>query len=110
MDRPKRVANDNPVIEEGMYRSENGTIYRVRRSKQSNRLYAMEFRPDAPTKSERFVFARGAMATLRATDRMSVDEAQRIGVQFGVCCVCGAVLTATESVANGIGPVCARRV
>ena len=110
MDRPARPVNPNPVTEVGMYRDDEGTVYRVKRARQTGNLYAMRFVPEAATKSERFVYAAGAMRTLRADQRMMVDEAQRIGVQFGICCVCGAELTATDSVANGIGPVCAGRV
>lgn len=109
MNRPARVANPNPVTEVGMYRDDAGVVFRVKLSKQG-RLYAMRFVPEAQVKSERFVYAGGAVRTLRADNRMSVADAQRIGVQFGICCVCGAELTASESVANGIGPVCAKRV
>lgn len=109
MNRPARVANPNPVTEVGMYRDDAGVVFRVKLSKQG-RLYAMRFVPEAQVKSERFVYAGGAVRALRADNRMSVADAQRIGVQFGICCVCGAELTATDSVANGIGPVCAKRV
>ena len=109
INRPARVANPNPVTEVGMYRDDAGVVFRVKLSKQG-RLYAMRFVPEAQVKSERFVYAGGAVRALRADNRMSVADAQRIGVQFGICCVCGAELTATDSVANGIGPVCAKRV
>jgi hypothetical protein len=110
MNRPARVVNPNPVTEEGMYRQADGTVFRVKRSRQSGNLYAMRFDPEAQVRSERFVYARGVIQTLTADLRMSVEQAQALGVQFGICCVCGAELTATESVANGIGPVCAQRV
>jgi hypothetical protein len=109
MNRPARVANPNPVTEVGMYRDDAGVVFRVKLSKQG-RLYAMRFVPEAQVKSERFVYAGGAVRALRADNRMSVAQAQALGVQFGICCVCGAELTASESVANGIGPVCAKRV
>jgi hypothetical protein len=109
MNRPARVENLNPVTEVGMYRDDAGVIFRVKASRQGN-LYAMRFVPDAPVKSERFVYAQGVVRSLRADQRMTVEQAQLVGVQFGICCVCGAELTATESVANGIGPVCAKRV
>lgn len=110
MNRPVRQANPNPVTELGMYRDANGVIFRVKRSRESGNLYAMRFVPEAQTKSERFVYERGGIYRLTPEMRMSVHEAQLVGVQFGICCVCGAELTATESVANGIGPVCAGRV
>lgn len=110
MARPARPQNPNPVTEVGMYRDADGTIYRVKQSRESGNLYAMQFFPEAVTKSERLKYARGVIARLTADQRMSVEDAQRVGAQFGICCVCGAELTATESVANGIGPVCAGRV
>ena len=110
MNRPVRVVQANPVTELGMYRNADGVMFRVKRSRQSGNLYAMRFVPEALVKSERFVYERGGVFRLSADMRMTVEQAQLVGVQFGICCVCGAELTATESVANGIGPVCARRV
>lgn len=105
-----RKANTNPATEEGMYRTADGTIYRVKRSRNTGNLYAMRFRPEAMTRGTRFEYERGAMATIQATDRMTVADAQSVGLQFGICCVCGALLTNAQSIANGIGPVCAGRV
>lgn len=110
MNRPVRVVQANPVSELGMYRNADGVMFRVKRSRQSGNLYAMRFVPEAVTKSERFVYERGGVFRLSADMRMTVEQAQAVGVQFGICCVCGAELTATESVANGIGPICAGRV
>lgn len=110
MARPARPVNDNPVTEPGVYRDSDGTVYRVKRSRQNGGLYAMRFRPERLTKATRFEYARGAVARLTADQRVTLTEAQDLGVQFGICCVCGATLTAEQSVANGIGPVCARRI
>lgn len=110
MNRPVRVAQANPVTELGMYRNADGVMFRVKQSRETGNLYAMRFVPEAQVKSERFVYERGGLFRLNADMRMTVEQAQLVGVQFGICCVCGAELTATESVANGIGPVCARRV
>lgn len=110
MNRPARVVQANPVCELGMYRDADGVMFRVKRSRDGGNLYAMRFVPEAAVKSERFVYERGGVFRLNADMRMTVAQAQLVGVQFGICCVCGAELTATESVANGIGPVCARRV
>lgn len=110
MNRPVRVVQANPVSELGMYRNAEGVMFRVKRSRQSGNLYAMRFVPEAQAKADRFVYERGGVFRLSADMRMTVEQAQLVGVQFGICCVCGAELTATESVANGIGPVCAKRV
>jgi len=110
MNRPVRVVQANPVSEVGMYRNADGVMFRVKRSRQSGNLYAERVIPEAPRKSERFVYERGGIYRLSADMRMTLEQAQMFGVQFGICCVCGAELTATESVANGIGPICAGRV
>ena len=39
-------------------------------------------------------------------ERMTLEEAGEFGQLYGICCVCGAVLTDPESIERGIGPVC----
>lgn len=95
----------NPVTEVGMYRSGND-IYRVKLS-QTGRLYAMLFTPQGES---RFVYAGGAIHRLSADNRMTVEDAQAVGAQVGMCCVCGRDLIVQENIERGIGPVCARRV
>lgn len=106
--KPSAPKPANPATEVGMY-AKDGKVYRVKRS-ESGHLYAMLYDPAGATKSERFTYARGVVSTLSADDRMSVDQAEALGLKFGICCVCGAELTAEKSVGRGIGPVCAGRV
>jgi hypothetical protein len=108
--RPARVENTDPITQNGVYRDEDGNIYRVKTSRQSGRLYASLFVPTAQTKSERFVYAKGAIYSLKASNRLTVEQAGELGIQFGICIVCGAELTDAQSVARGIGPVCVQRV
>jgi hypothetical protein len=91
-----------------MYRNEDG-VYRVKMSNSGN-LYANRFDPEAQSKSGRFVYERGAIYNLSPSNRMTVDEARSIGVESGICCVCGIELTDPKSVERGIGPVCAKKV
>lgn len=109
--RPKReaVANPNPITEVGMYVMDQVT-YRVKRAKASGNLYAMRFVPEAVAKADRFVYAAGVVRALTPDHRMSEAQARALGHEFGICCVCGAELTDPESVARGIGPVCAKRI
>lgn len=107
MNRPARVVQANPVTEIGMY-VKDGVAFRVKRSTQG-RLYASRYNPLGLTKSERFVFEGGAIFRLSADNRMTLAEAQQAGHEFGICCACGAELTDPESIALGIGPVCATR-
>lgn len=107
--REQTPAPAKPVSEEGMYRTD-GTVYRVKRTKDGERLYATRFVPDATVKSERFVYDKGAIHRISADDRMTPEQAEELGALYGVCVVCGAELTDPDSVARGIGPVCRKRV
>lgn len=109
---PKRVATPSttprPSVSElrvGMYRTEDGAIYRIHESRETGRLYAKHLDLIAM----KFEYASGAIYRLTPADRMTLDEAKAFGVETGVCCVCGAFLTDERSVANGIGPVCERK-
>lgn len=101
------AANALPV---GMYRDSEGTIYRVHESRESGRRYAKRMEYDLFADKPRFVYDRGAIMNLTLSDRMTLSEAKAWGVETGFCCVCGAFLTDAKSVAEGIGPVCAKRV
>lgn len=92
-------------IEEGMY-NHDGQIYRVQRSRESGNLYAKKL--DSTT--QKFAYAPGAMRSIVATDRMTIEAAKSYGREFGVCCVCARELSNPVSVEAGIGPVCGSRV
>lgn len=55
----------------------------------------------------RFEYAPGAMRLLSEDTRLTLDEAKDFGACYGTCAVCGRTLTNEESIAAGIGPVCA---
>jgi hypothetical protein len=105
---PRRPAAPAAELEMGMYRHD-GQIYRVMRSRESGRLYAKRLVLNIDGDAS-FEYARGAVYTLTADDRMSLEEAKAWGVEMGICCVCAAVLTNPVSVAAGIGPICGGRV
>ena len=50
------------------------------------------------------------MAKLSTETVMDLQAAEDYGRQWGVCCVCGAVLTNPESIERGIGPICGGRL
>lgn len=43
----------------------------------------------------------------KAARKMTLDEAKKFGAIYGFCVRCGATLTDDDSIAAGIGPVCA---
>ncbi len=101
-----RKSGAERVSDEGMYRNAEGDIFRVQRSKESGNLYAKRL----DIIDGGFVYEAGAIRNLKPSDRMTLDDAKAFGVQYGICCVCGALLTNEVSVAEGIGPVCGGRV
>ena len=105
--RPKaeRKAERVQVTEAGIYRTSDGTIYKVQRSRETGNLYAKRLN----VAGRGFTYAQGAIYALTPADRLTLAEAKAFGFEFGICCVCGAELSDPKSVAQGIGPVCAKR-
>lgn len=58
----------------------------------------------------RFEFEKGAISKLTPEDRLSLEDAKKYGAIYGVCIVCGALLTDEDSIEAGIGPVCAGKL
>lgn len=55
-------------------------------------------------------YAPGLIRSLTAADALTLDRAREYGALYGVCAVCGRTLTDEDSIAAGIGPVCAARL
>lgn len=90
---------------EGMHRLDS-VIYKVQEAKNgSGRLYAKKLTQDG--EGWAFEYAPGAVRKLSASTKMSLEEAKEFGALYGTCCVCGRALTDENSIAAGIGPVCA---
>lgn len=94
------------ITEQGMYRNADGDIFRVQMARESGNLYAKRL----DVMAGGFEYVQGALRLIKPSDRMSLADAKAFGVEYGICCVCGAFLTNAVSVAEGIGPVCGGRV
>lgn len=105
-ERPTIIATPvRRVDHDGIYRDEDGTIWKVQEARQgSGRLYAKRLDEDGT-----FTYVPGAIHTLRADQRMTAEQAREYGALYGRCCACGRDLTDEDSIARGIGPVCARK-
>jgi hypothetical protein len=104
---PRKVGGSvERVSEEGMYRNAEGDIFRVQRSRESGNLYAKKL----DILDGGFIYVQGAIRLIKPSDRLSVEEAKALGVQYGFCIVCGILLTDPKSVEQGIGPICIKRV
>ena len=92
------------LVAEGIYRrSSDGSMFRVQTSEQGRR-YAKLLMP-----SGGWGYEKGAIYTLKPAERLSLAELEAWGLSTGVCAVCGRLLSTAESLARGIGPVCASR-
>lgn len=95
----KTAAPRGEKMTPGMYQV-GAEVFKVQPSK-SGHLYALALTANG------FEYARGAMSRIRPEHRMSKEDAQAYGRQTGQCCCCGRALTNPDSIAAGIGPVCA---
>lgn len=71
----------------------------------SGNLYAKELIED--TNGWRFEYSSGSVGYLTEKTLMSLEDAKAFGSLYGVCCMCGRILTNESSIADGIGPICA---
>src|SRR5215467_9018769 len=58
----------------------------------------------------RWEYARGAVYSLTDLQPLTREEASRLGHLHGICVICARQLTDPESVKNGIGPVCVKKL
>lgn len=101
-------------LEAGMYlvttAGPSPLVFKVYRAVHgSGRMLAKEL---VRTGSDSAVFEYRGLASrfVKADDRMSLDQAKAYGAIYGVCVRCAATLTDEESIAAGIGPVCATKL
>jgi hypothetical protein len=95
--RPARKA-PAADLDEGTYQNEDQVI-RVTRSREG-RLYGKIW------EGTTFEYRPGLLKGLTSDMLMTLDEAKAFGKQYGTCCICAKVLTKTESIDKGIGPIC----
>ena len=88
---------------EGFYSFE-GEVYRVVTSAYGTR-YAKKL--VAKSGKGTWEYSPDITPLLDISHLVSLEEAKQFGKIYGFCMVCGRTLTDPESVANGIGPICA---
>lgn len=92
-------------ISEGFYKTGDGNIFQVVQARHGSHFLAKVL----DRETGKFEYAGAAKRFVKADQRMTLEEAQEYGRQTGTCMVCSRRLSDPESVARGIGPVCARR-
>ena len=95
---------DGNAVGEGYYILPIGEVYKVVKAKSTGNLYAKRFTVAG------YEYAPGAMRNLTGAERLTVEQAARMGKATGTCVVCGRRLSAEESVLAGLGPICAGRL
>jgi hypothetical protein len=103
-DRPTRSR-----AEDGMYRTPEGTIYRVQTAPGSDFRVAKRLVHGEGSKP-RFEREDKMVYRLKPEERMTKEEAAKFGALYNFCIVCGRTLTHEDSIAAGIGPICAEKV
>jgi len=104
------------VTQEGIYKR-GETIYRVKFNQSKTALYAERLHiitgnrlnGELEVVKWDYEYERGAVYSLDADMKMNAQEAKELAIQYGYCVWCGTKLKDAKSVANGIGPVCAKR-
>ena len=104
------------MLTEGMYKKD-GELYKVATTRTSGQLVGYKwnlFATPEPTKrglkyGEFEYLGKAILNKLSPNDKLSIEEAKAIGVEFHYCCVCGIELTNQDSIDAGIGPICASK-
>jgi hypothetical protein len=105
------AADADKVVEPGLYKvvtTTSPTIYRVRKSRTTDRLYGelITMRHDGTVG---FAYNANAMTFLRASDKLTWKEARDFGAAYGACVACGRTLSDPRSLVQGYGPTCGAR-
>lgn len=91
--------SEAPATATGFY-AKDGNVYKVKIS-QNDRPYALKL------ESGSWEYASGVAYKLTDEHKLTLEEAKKYGQETGVCCMCGRVLTNENSIAEGLGPICA---
>ena len=109
--RARRVLRDeatDAALEEGIegfWEMPDGAIVKVQIAVHgSGKPYAKLLNTDSGS----FDYAPGLISPVRKEGtRLTLDRAKELGQLYGLCIRCGATLTDENSIAAGIGPICA---
>ena len=99
--RAPRTSAPASELVEGIYFSRD-EVYKVKKS-QAGRLYALKLVGSS------WSYDSAHIRGLAIENRITLEQASEFGIRTGVCAICGIPLTNLDSLARGIGPVCAGR-
>jgi len=96
-DKPRPI-----LVTVGAYKKD-GIYYSIRKVRDSEALYALEYLPD----TKEWTKNRSIIRQLVPEDRLTLSDASAFGVATGTCVHCGRTLTLQKSVVAGMGKWCA---
>lgn len=113
----KAAKNDAPVSNEdgdtASYYQMDGAFYRIRAGKKYaeklTQISGNRLNENDDTVKFDYVYDSGAVYRLKPEMQLTLDAAKAFGIQYGICVVCTKRLKDAKSVADGIGPVCAKK-
>lgn len=106
---PTGDAPHTPAHRDVFRLADGTTVYRVQRSQSTGSLYALRLditTPGEDATDHTWTFVPGGMRHLTGARLLTRDEALALSALITECVRCGRHLTASDSVARGIGPVC----
>ena len=106
----REEAKNIPAPDVGFYCTSDGTFYRVQSNKAKTNVYAKELQTSQGGRPFWKYVGRLPFAKLGKDVRLTKEQAAEFGHTHGSCLICMRELTDEESVARGIGPVCATRL
>jgi hypothetical protein len=114
IDEAARLAPEPVEITEGVWRTPDGTVYKVQRSRESGRLYGkiLDVNPGEGGKpTATFEYRTYVPDTLSKAGarKLNADEAAKFGQLYGICISCSKDLTDERSIFAGYGQRCAER-
>lgn len=107
--RQARAAAATQAAQPGYYLRED-TVFVVVWNREHTRTYAKRMVVSNGHGSWRYAAGAGRDIAAEGLVPLTIADAARLGHLHGCCIVCGKRLTHPESVARGIGPVCAKRI
>ncbi|QLF84362.1 hypothetical protein SEA_KARATE_38 [Microbacterium phage Karate] len=101
--------NKNDQTIPGFYKVDNN-VYKVTPARTSDRTFAHRLITADGAAPEWEYLGLGKKYVPTYANKLTLVEAKEYGHTHGYCLICGRLLTAEQSVADGIGPICAGKL
>lgn len=91
----------------GIYANNDGEIFKVYKALNGSHMLCKKLVADKESKTAEFQYVGAPKRHVNHDMKLTLEQAKTFGAIYGVCCVCGRTLTDENSIAAGIGPICA---